>query len=274
LSLAIVALVVAAWVKRREPGVAGPGGVLRASLLAIVLVVVAALFGAVTVKMGLHPWVVVTHLGIAMALRAVLVAAVVRAGGFGALSTAEPSQRTLRGARAAAGLTFLALVLGALTANTPGAPLSCQGFPLCSVTRDGARLGVHVPVPLVVAAQPDGAPLVIQVTHRIVAFLLLGHLIGVAIGVRKRAEPRPIRVAAWTALGIVTLQILVAAALVEMHLPASLRSIHQAIGTALWISVVTLAALSSGLLYMTDIERIVYESPSRGEFATPEGVST
>ena len=125
LSLAIVALVVAAWVKRREPGVAGPGGVLRASLLAIVLVVVAALFGAVTVKMGLHPWIVVTHLAIAMALLAVLVAAVVRAGGFGALSTAEPSERTLRGARAAAGLTFLALVMGALTANTPGAPLSC-----------------------------------------------------------------------------------------------------------------------------------------------------
>ena len=34
------------------------------------------------------------------------------------------------------------------------------------------------------------------------------------------------------------------------------------------------AALASGLRYMTDIERIVYESPSRGEFATPEGVST
>ena len=76
------------------------------------------------------------------------------------------------------------------------------------------------------------------------------------------------------ALGIVTLQIVVAAAMVEMHLPASLRSIHQAIGTALWISVAALAALASGLRYMTDIERIVYESPSRGEFATPEGVST
>ena len=229
---------------------------MRASLLAIVLVVVAALFGAVTVKMGLHPWVVVTHLAIAMALLAVLVVAVVRAGGFGALSTAEPSERTLRGARAAAGLTFLALVLGALTANTPGAPLSCQGFPWCRVIGDG------------------GTPLAVQVTHRIIAFLLLGHLVGVAIGVRKRAEPRPIRVAAWTALGIVTLQIVVAAAMVEMHLPASLRSIHQAIGTALWISVAALAALASGLRYMTDIERIVYESPSRGEFATPEGVST
>ena len=256
LSLAIVALVVAAWLKRREPGVGGPGGVWRASLLAIVLVVVAALFGAVTVKLGLHPWVVVTHLAIAMSLLAVLVVVVVRAGGFGSLATAQPSERTLRGARAAAGLTFIALVLGALTANTPGAPLSCQGFPLCRAIGEG------------------GAPLVIQVTHRVIAFLLLAHLIGVAIGVRKRAEPRPIRVAAWTALGIVMLQIVVAAGMVEMHLPASLRSIHQAIGTALWIAVVTLAALAGGLRYITDIERIVYDSPSRGEFATPEGVST
>jgi cytochrome c oxidase assembly protein subunit 15 len=256
LSLAIAALVVAAWLRRREPGVGGPGGVLRASLLAIVLVVVAALFGAVTVKMALQPLVVVTHLVIAMALLGVLVVVVVRAGGLGALATAERSERTLRGARVAAVLTFLALVLGALTANVPGAPLSCQGFPLCRETGE------------------QGMPLVIQVTHRIVAFLLLAHLIGLAIGVRRRAEPRPLRLASWTTLGIAVLQILVAAAMVEMSLPASLRSIHQAIGTALWISVATLAALASGLRFMTDIERIVFESPSRGKYATPEGVST
>jgi heme a synthase len=256
LSFVIGALVVVAWLKRREPGVGGPGGVLRASLLAMVVVVVAALFGAVTVKLELQPWVVVTHLAIAMSLLAVLVVVVVRAGGLGALATAERSARTRRGGVAAVGLTFLALVLGALTANTPGAPLSCQGFPLCREIGE------------------SGAPLMIQITHRVIAFLLLGHLIGLAIGTLKRAEPRPLRVAAWTALGIVTLQIVVAAAMVEMHLPASLQSIHQAIGTALWISVVTLAALASGLRYMTDIERIVYESPSRGEFATPEGVST
>jgi heme A synthase len=83
-----------------------------------------------------------------------------------------------------------------------------------------------------------------------------------------------VRAAAWTALSIIALQILVAAAMVEMHLPASLRSIHQAIGTALWITVVALAALASGQPYVTSIERIVFESPSRGEFATPEGVST
>jgi heme A synthase len=256
LSLAIAALALTAWLKRREPGVGGPGGVLRPSLLAIVLVVVAALFGAVTVKLELNPLVVATHLAIAMSLLAVLVVAVVRAGGFGAFAIPERSERTLRAGRAAVGLTFLALVLGALTANTPGAPLACQGFPWCSVI--GER----------------GNPLVIHVWHRIIAFLLLGHLIGVGIAVRKRAEPRPIRIATWTAVSIVAVQIVVAATMVEMQLPASLRSIHQAIGTALWIAVVTLTALASAQRIMTDIERIVYESPSRGEYATPEGVST
>jgi heme A synthase len=256
LSFAIGALAAVAWVKRREPGVGGPGGVLRASLLAVVLVIVAALFGAVTVKLALSPPVVVTHLAIAMALLAVLVVAVVRAGGLGSLAVAERSGRTYRGAIAAASLTFLALVLGALTANTPGASASCQGFPWCT------------------AIAERGAPLAIHVWHRIVAFLLFGHVVGLSVGVSKRAEPRPIRAAAWTALTIVTLQVIVAAAMVEMQLPAILRSIHQGFGTALWISVVALAALATGPRYMTDIERIVFESPSRGKFATPEGVST
>jgi heme A synthase len=256
LSFAIGALAVTAWLKRREPGVGGPGGVLRASLIAIVLVVAAALFGAVTVKLSLHPPVVVTHLAIAMALLAVLVVIVVRAGGLGGLAIAERSERTLRSARVAVVLTFLVLVLGALTANTPGAPVSCQGFPWCRVIGEG------------------GTPLLIHATHRVIAFLLLGHLIGVAIGVRKRVEAKPVRAAAWTALGMVLLQIVVAAAMVEMHLPASFRSLHQAVGTALWISVVALAALANGRRFMTDIETIVYESPSRGQYATPEGVST
>ena len=256
LSFAIGALAVTAWLKRGEPGVGGRGGVLRASLLAVVLVVAAALFGAVTVKLSLHPWVVVSHLVIAMALLAVLTVVVVRAGGLGGLAIAERSQRTLRAAGAAAVLTFLALVLGALTANTPGAPLACQGFPWCRVIGE------------------SGTPLWIHGTHRVIAFLLLGHLIGVAIGVRKRVEAKPIRAAAWTAFGIVILQVVVAAAMVEMHLPPTLRSLHQAIGTALWISVMTLAALANGRRFMNDIETIVYESPSRGQYATPEGVAT
>jgi heme a synthase len=256
LTLAIIALVVAAWLKRNEPGVNGPGGMLRPSLLAILLVIVAAIFGAVTVKMALNPLVVVTHLVIAMSLLAVLVIVVVRAGGFGAGTVPARYERTMRSAAAAAGLTFLILVFGALTANTSGAAVACLGFPWCRTITMG------------------GAPLYIHVTHRILAFLLLGHLIGIIIGARKRGEARAIRNAAWTALGIVILQVFVAAAMVEMHLPPTLRSLHQAVGTALWISIVALAALAAGTRGTSDIERIVYESPSRGKFATPEGVST
>jgi heme a synthase len=255
LSLAIVALAIVAWRNRREPGVGSRGGALRPSMVAVLLVVVAALFGAVTVKMQLNPVVVATHLAIAMAVLAALVVVVVRAGGLGSTTAGSGSQRTFRSARGAVGLTFLALVFGALTANTPGAAAACQGFPWCR------EIAEH------------GLPLWIQVTHRIIALLLLGHLIGISVGVRKRSEPRPIRTAAWAALGVVVLQVLVAAAMVETHFPAALRSLHQAVGTALWVVVVALTALAEGSRTnaTSGIER---ESPSRGEFATPEGVST
>ncbi len=256
LSLAILALAIAAWLKRRERGVAGSRGVLRPSLVAVLLVVVAALFGAVTVKMQLNPLVVATHLAIGMSLLAVLVVVVVRAGGLRSREASAGSPRTFRSARAAVGLTFLALVFGALTANTPGAAAACQGFPWCT------GIAEH------------GIPLWIQVTHRIIGFLLLGHLIGISIGVRKRGEPRPIRAAAWAALGVVILQILVAGAMVGMHFPPSLRSLHQAVGTALWTVVVALAALTASQRTDEGTSGIARESPSRGEFATPEGVST
>ena len=255
LSLAIVALAIAAWVNRRESGVVGPGGVLRPAVVAVLLVVVAALFGAVTVKMQLNPVVVATHLAIAMALLAVLVVVVVRAGGFGSPKAGAGSPRTFRAARGAVGLTFLALVFGALTANTPGAAAACQGFPWCTSIAE------------------DGLPLWIQVTHRIIALLLLGHLIGINIGVRKRSELKPIRNAARAALGVVILQVFVAGAMVGMHFPPSLRSLHQAVGTALWIAVVALTSLSA-TSRAAGTSEIVRESPSRGEFATPEGVST
>jgi heme A synthase len=154
------------------------------------------------------------------------------------------------------GLTFLALVFGALTANTPGAPQSCLGFPLCRV------------------ASGTGTPFWIQVTHRIIAFLLLGHITGIFFATRKRDESRVIRRAATAALVVVLLQIVIAAVMVESNLPPIFRSMHQGAGTLLWICVVALTALAAGTQGMTEIERIVYESPSRGEFATPEGVST
>lgn len=228
LSIAVLALFITAWVKRDEDGVGGENGVLRAAGVALALVLTAAIFGAVTVKLGLATWVVVTHLAIAMTLLAVLAEAVVRAGGYTRRPLTRPSEpsRSLNSARGALALAFITLVFGAVTANTPGAPYSCLGFPWC-------RTGMM-----------PGSPLMIQVTHRILAFLLFGHLLGMMISTRKREPGSNVARMAMVAFALITAQLLVGAALVEMHLSMGLRSFHQAMGTVVWIAIASVHSLA------------------------------
>jgi heme A synthase len=227
LSTAVFALALAAFFKRDERGVGGPGGVMRSSLVALSLVILAALVGAATVKLALNPVVIVTHLAIAMSLLAVLAVTVLRAGGLGALSDFDgASGRTWRAARIAVGLAAATLVLGALTANVPDAAVSCGGFPWCRVVNAG------------------GAPLVLQITHRVIAFLLFGQLWGIAAALPRRNEPRVLVRAARIPFGLGVVQVLIAAAMVEMQLPTVLRSLHQATGALLWLSVCVFAGLA------------------------------
>jgi heme A synthase len=79
----------------------------------------------------------------------------------------------------------------------------------------------------------------------VIAFLLLGHLIGLAIAAARRGEPAGIVRAARFAAGTAVVQILVAAAMIEMAFPAFLRSLHQAMGTLVWLAIVTLAIRSA-----------------------------
>ena len=227
LSIVVIGLFLTAYRDRQKPGVGGIGGVLRPTGVGAALVVTAALLGAVTVKMGLNPFVIVAHLTVAMSLLATLAIAAARAGGFAAnadLSSATPL--TWRSARVAIGLTLVTLIFGALTANLPDAAASCGGFPWCRT---------------VVAY---GSGLYVQITHRIIAFLLFGHLLGIAIATSRRHEPAVVVRAARFALGAVILQIIVAAAMIEMHFPPVFRSLHQAFGTLVWLSVVVLAIIA------------------------------
>ena len=229
LSISVVALLILAWRRRSLAGVGGPGGVLRPAALAAGLVVAAALLGAVIVKLDLHAQVVVAHLAIAMTLLATLVVVVIRAGGLGARSAVagSASPKTARAAVAAAAVAFVVLVLGALTANVEGAAQACQGFPLCN----GSLV-------------PTAGSQHIQLIHRVLAFLLFFHLIGMTVGTAKRGEPAVVVRAVRVVLGIVILQIGIAAALVETFLPPVLQSMHQAVGTLVWISIVTMALLA------------------------------
>ncbi|MGH7709881.1 MAG: COX15/CtaA family protein [Gemmatimonadaceae bacterium] len=226
LTVAIIALAATAFVRRRLPGVGGPGGVLRSTLVAAMLVVLAALFGAATVKLELtNRSVIVTHLAIAMTLLAVLLVVIDRtrtpAPRIGAVSS-----RTLRAAYAAAGLVFLALVLGALTAHIPGANTACGGFPLCN--------GSLVPT----------APIQhIQYTHRLIALLVLLHTAVLTMAVTRRKEA-PVILPARLTLAAIALQIVVAAVLVERNLPLVLRSLHEAVGTLIWLFAVWLSIVA------------------------------
>ena len=218
------------WVCRSEPRVGGPGGVLRAALLAVVAVVAAALLGAVTVKLGNPPYATVAHWVLAMTLFATLGAAAIRAGALGgaAAATEHASLRVMRAANAAAVLAFLAVSLGGLTAKLPSAAIACRSFPLCGADPAAGAGAVHV-----------------QLTHRLLAFLLLLHLIGVVRGFwRRRDESRTVARAATIALGLVVLQFIVAASMVLLTLPAVLRSLHEAVGVSVWLGTFTYAYLA------------------------------
>ena len=227
---AAVALTALAVSRRRTPGVGGPGGVLRPAVLALSLILTAAVAGMVIVKLSLsNPYIIVVHYSIAMATLATFVVALVRARRHDAAGPRSPvmsaSAQTYRGARAAAVVAFATVVLGALTANVPGAAQSCHGFPVC-------RGGV---IP--------GAALDLQLLHRTLALLLFLHVVGFAVVVSRRERGPAVR-AAGVAAALVVLQVCIAAALVELHLPPVLQSLHQAVGTMLWVVLVTCAALA------------------------------
>ena len=229
LLLALIATMAAAWRRRAEPGVGGRGGVLRMAGLGVALGFAAALLGAVTVKVGNAPVATLGHWTIAMALVAASVAALVRAGGFGGASArlGGVSHRTRRGAVVGAVVALLTVVMGGLTAKYPGAAVACQDFPLCGRNGDVLPAAIHV-----------------QLTHRGLAFLVVLHLVALAIAVIRRREAPVVRRAAAAAATLGVLQLVVAAAMVLGNLPPVLRSLHEATGVGVWIAAFTLAYLA------------------------------
>ena len=229
LLLSLIALLWAAWRRRAEPGVGGPGGVLRSAGLAVALGFSAALLGAMTVKMGNAPFATLAHWTVAMSLVAAVVATVIRAGGLGGTATLlhAVSGRTRRATIAGAAMALVTVVMGGLTAKYPGAAVACQSFPLCGANPDVRRAAVQI-----------------QLTHRIIALLLVLHLFGLLMAQRKRRESPVMLRAVSIAFALGMLQLLVAGAMIGMRLPPVLRSLHEATGVSIWIATFVLAYLA------------------------------
>jgi len=248
LLLSLISTLAVAWRHRSEPGVGGRGGVLRSAALGVALGFSAALLGAVTVKLGNAPFATLAHWTVAMSLVATTVATLIRAGGLGgdAARLGGVSSKTMRGAFAGATLALLTVVMGGLTAKFPGAAVACQGFPLCGRNADVVAGAVHV-----------------QLTHRVLAFLVVLHFLGLASGVFRRGEASVAKRAAATVASLGVLQLVVAGAMIVGHLPPVLRSLHEATGVSVWISAFALAYLARIGSGSSEVA-LVEESPSRG----------
>ncbi len=226
-SVLVLSVAAVAWVRHRDDR-----ALLGLASAALGLLVLQVLLGAVTVKLELPPWVVITHLANAMVLLAVLIVLALRARAGGAAPLAGPRHPDHALVHLAAMLGFAVILFGAQVANF-GAGLLCQGFPLCN-----GRFG-----------PPASTMAMIHWTHRLLAFAFVAVVAVLAWRVNRRGRAAggtaALRWAAIAVLALTLLQVGVAAAMVLALLPPGLRALHLLTGTAIWAALVVLVFVSS-----------------------------
>jgi len=261
LVVAVASMVLVAFRHRGEAGVGGRGGALRSSLGALGAVLLAAVLGGVTVKLGNAPWATVAHWLVAMTVLAMIATTAIRSGTLGgsAVMVQRGSRRAARAAYVAAALAILAVALGGLTAKFPGAAVGCTTVPLCGPNPSVAPSSIHI-----------------QLTHRTLAVLLALHLIGVVMMLRKRrASEAPVVLrAAWIALAMVILQLGVASAMILVHMRPVYRSLHEATGIGIWLSSFALAYLASRVARGSEVEAAAAAAPRGGPVSVQSAAST
>lgn len=216
-STMVAALALIGWFRHR----AHPE-LYRPAFLAVVLIVIQIMLGAVTVWLELPPITVILHFVNALAALAAVLVAGLRARPY----ATEPMaiDRFSMWTMIMAGLGAIVILMGAWVANIDAGP-ACLGFPLCNgevLPGPGVRIHVHW-------------------THRIAAYALVVCGIGVtALAYRERGGDSRILKIQWASIGLIVVQIIVAAVMVLQLLPSEWRALHVATGTAIWIALVLL----------------------------------
>src|SRR5216117_982331 len=220
-----LAVAVAAWRLRKV----GQLGLVGLSNLALVLVIVQIGLGGLTVRHALSAWLVVAHLGTAMAFFATLIILTVTTMTGPAAPRRHDPFRTLAFLTVVA--TFgLVLIGGYVSAS--GAGLACPDWPLCygqllpSLT---GGVGAHL-------------------LHRFAA-AIAGALIVVTAAAAYRTQTRrpQLQAASAIAVGLLILQIILGALNIEYRLADAVTTAHLATAAALFATLVVLAVLASRL---------------------------
>jgi heme o synthase len=226
--VSILVFAVAAVALRRhrsEPAVRNP------ALLAAFLLVVQVLLGAVTVKLVLPPWVVITHFANAMVLLAALLVVGLRASPRAPAPLARGERHGDHGlVLATVALGFVVILFGAQVANFD-AGLLCLGFPLCNGS----------------ALPPEGDLARLHWSHRVLALGFVVVLGLLTTRLQRSRIPESAALRRWTAtvLGATLVQIGVAAAMILHLLPTGLRALHLLVGTVIWAALVILGFQSA-----------------------------
>ena len=222
-ALIVLTAVVAwlAWRNRRQ--------VVIPSTIAVALLAVQVVLGAITVRLELPPMIVLAHLATAMALLAAVCVTAVNA--MVPRPTSAADRGTVFLARAAAAGTYLLILSGSLVVGS-GASGSCPAWPLCG---GGFSLAF------------DGYP-AIQLLHRGLA-AVIGVLIIVSLFalLNRYRVARALRATVALTLAALAFQVAVGAAVVTLHLPAALRGLHLALASAVWAGTVVLAVIADRL---------------------------
>jgi protoheme IX farnesyltransferase len=206
--------------------------ILWPSLFAVVLVGFQAWLGQETVRLGNTGPSVTAHLAAAMALVGLLVYLLVRASYPARISGPGASQRFTLVAAFGAAATFVLLLFGSnVTAND--ASLVFTDWPLMNGTLQ----------PIGPSTPPDVAALyAANALHRYVAGLVLVVLVAVLVMARRtqRDHPRTVRLA-WLVVGAFAVQVVVGGLQVLTHLAEWTRTLHVALGAAVWAAAAALA---------------------------------
>ena len=204
--------------------------VLLPSLVGALLVLAAALLGAIVVWTELAWWVRLIHLGLAQGVVACMVV-VALASWPAAVGAAPEAGRSSTWPKALAHTavagTFLVILSGSYMVGY-GASASCDTWPLCR----GSLM-------------PEGTAFAVHMGHRLLSALAGVVVIGAAVMVLRRATPAPARSIAWLVIVAMVGQTLLGAWTVWADFTVAMRAAHLGGATLLWAAVVGLATLHS-----------------------------
>jgi heme A synthase len=214
------------WLIRRE---LAPASVLRGWVAGLVLLLVQAVFGGVTVLLRLPPAISTAHLTLAFLFLGLAVVLAVATSPHRTDPTGlSPSVRVAlhHWGSTAAGLVLAQSVLGGLVRHLD-AGLACPDLPLC--------LGQLVP--------PLEQPLVaLHFLHRVTALVTGIVVIATALTVLRSPARGPLRRLAWSTILVLFFQIALGVASVAAHLAVTPVSLHTLGAASLFVATVVLAA--------------------------------